>query len=198
MVRCHHHGDQKVLNLSMGGQIYWGRLDWECMFKPDYRFGDERSRPEPNDARQTAPLPAIVRAILGTMTDTDIVREAVARQLGRKPKDITDADYRNVEQLGLSRTGISELEPLRCLTSLQRLYLEGTHVTDLGPLVSLTKLQVLCVANTQVKDLSPLKALVSLKEIHLGGTKVSDEQVMELQNTLRGLKVVRHETGIRE
>jgi len=374
MVRCHHHGDQKVLNLSMGGQIYWGRLDWEYMFKPDYRFGDERSWPDPNDARQTVPLPATVRALLDTMTDRDIVCEAVARQLGRKPKDITDADYQNVEQLDLSRTGISELEPLRALvklkklylhdsqisnlepltsltslrelrlsrtrvsslrpvavltnlqklwvdgtkvtnleplrnliglelldlgytpvtnieplrgltnlkmlwlpatqacelenlrnlvnlqelylwdtevsdleplvtltklrtlnlshtkvsnieplkaltsleclqlarskvdnieslrrlTSLQRLYLEGTPITDLGPLVGLTKLQVLCLANTQVKDLGPLKALVSLKEIHLGGTNVSDEQVTELQNTLRGLKVVRHETGIRE
>ncbi len=41
MVRCHHHGSNRVLNLSTAGQIYWGKLDWEKMFKPDYRFGDE-------------------------------------------------------------------------------------------------------------------------------------------------------------
>ncbi|MCH8119146.1 MAG: hypothetical protein IIC00_05390, partial [Planctomycetes bacterium] len=38
-VRCNHHGS-RCLNLSVGGQIWWGPLNWEYMFKPDYRFGD--------------------------------------------------------------------------------------------------------------------------------------------------------------
>jgi hypothetical protein len=38
-VRCHHHGSQ-CLNLSVGGQIWWGPRDWEYMFKPDYRFSE--------------------------------------------------------------------------------------------------------------------------------------------------------------
>ncbi len=42
IVRCHHHGSKR-LNLSVGGQIYWGQLNWEYMFKRDYRFGDESS-----------------------------------------------------------------------------------------------------------------------------------------------------------
>jgi TolB protein len=51
MVRCSHHGGP-YLNLSVGGQIWWGQRDWEYMFKPDYRFGDEspkrqRSRIQP-------------------------------------------------------------------------------------------------------------------------------------------------------
>jgi hypothetical protein len=42
MVRCMHHGyNNRVLNLSTGGQIYWGDLNWEETFKSDYRFGDE-------------------------------------------------------------------------------------------------------------------------------------------------------------
>jgi len=42
MIRCNHHGEQ-CLNLTAGGQIYWGQLNWEYMFKRDYRFGDELS-----------------------------------------------------------------------------------------------------------------------------------------------------------
>ncbi|UCE50331.1 MAG: protein kinase, partial [Phycisphaerales bacterium] len=41
IVRCFCHGSSKVLNMSVGGQIWWGPLNWEYMFKPDYRLGDE-------------------------------------------------------------------------------------------------------------------------------------------------------------
>ena len=36
MVRCYHHGSGRVLNLSAGGEIWWGPLDWEYMFRADY------------------------------------------------------------------------------------------------------------------------------------------------------------------
>ncbi|MHC4325873.1 MAG: HEAT repeat domain-containing protein, partial [Planctomycetota bacterium] len=36
MVRCHHHGSNRVLNLSAGGEIWLGPLNWEYMFRPDY------------------------------------------------------------------------------------------------------------------------------------------------------------------
>ncbi len=131
---------------------------------------------------------------LATLTNLRILNLSQTKVSNIKPlKDLT-----NLEFLYLIRTEVNNIEPLRYLTSLKRFYLEGTSVTDLGPLVGLANLQVLCLANTQVKDLSPLKALVSLKEIHLGGTNVSDNQVKELQNTLPGLKVVRHEAVIPE
>ncbi|MHC4117620.1 MAG: serine/threonine protein kinase [Planctomycetota bacterium] len=41
IIRCHHHGSNRVLNLSMGGQIYWSPLDWEPILEKDYRSGDE-------------------------------------------------------------------------------------------------------------------------------------------------------------
>jgi hypothetical protein len=44
MLRCLHHGSKKVLNLSVSGQVWWGQLNWEYMFKPDYRIGDLSSR----------------------------------------------------------------------------------------------------------------------------------------------------------
>ena len=41
IIRCHHHGTNEVLNLSLSGQIYRSPLDWERMFKVDYRFIDD-------------------------------------------------------------------------------------------------------------------------------------------------------------
>jgi len=56
MVRCHHHGSNRVLNLSTGGQIYWGKLDWEKMFKADYRFGDESPRQQQREIQPARQL----------------------------------------------------------------------------------------------------------------------------------------------
>ncbi len=64
MVRCHHHGSNRVLNLSAGGQIYWGRVSWEYMFKPDYRFGDELSGQPLQPVRPPAPQTKIAESPL--------------------------------------------------------------------------------------------------------------------------------------
>ncbi len=39
IVRCIDHGPEMVLNLSVGGQIYWSALGWEQMFAPTSRAG---------------------------------------------------------------------------------------------------------------------------------------------------------------
>jgi len=44
MVRCHHHGEGQVLNVSLAGQIYWGRTNWEYMFIEDRRLADLRRK----------------------------------------------------------------------------------------------------------------------------------------------------------
>jgi len=44
LVRCRH--GSRVLNLPVGGQVYWSPGDWEPLFMPDYRRGDELPRDE--------------------------------------------------------------------------------------------------------------------------------------------------------
>jgi hypothetical protein len=44
LTRCLHHGS-RTLNLSVGGRIYWSDMNWEFVFKPDYRLGDLSSEP---------------------------------------------------------------------------------------------------------------------------------------------------------
>ena len=174
MVRCHHHRNHQILNLSMGGQIYWGQLNWEYMFKPDYRFGNERGWSDSNEEHQKASPPPIIQALLGTMTDDDIVREAVARKLGKKLKDISNADYLKVNQLNLSGTGISDLEPLRTLVKLTKLYLHDSQISNLEPLILLTVLRELRLSRTRVSNLHPIAGLTKLQRLWVDGTKVKD------------------------
>ena len=36
MVRCYHHGSDRVLNVSAGGDLWWGALTWEHNLRSDY------------------------------------------------------------------------------------------------------------------------------------------------------------------
>ena len=64
---------------------------------------------------------------------------------------------------------ISDLEPIKGLTSLVRLHLRGT----------------------QVSDLDPIKGLTSLKWLYLNDAQVSDEQVATLKRALPKLIIAR-------
>ena len=98
---------------------------------------------------------------------------------------------RACQSLGLQRTQVVDLEPLKGLTSLQLLGLEGTQVVDLEPLQGLTSLQRLRLWRTQVVDLEPLKGLTSLQLLGLEGTQVSDDAVARLRAALPDLKIFR-------
>ncbi|MBW8040163.1 MAG: hypothetical protein FVQ85_09215 [Planctomycetes bacterium] len=139
---------------------------------------------------------AEITAVVGTSKDKDIIREAVARQLGKKSEDVTNDDYNKIDKLDLRDSEISDLEPIKGLTglkwldvrstqvsdletikgltSLERLYLNGTEVRDLEPIKGLTSLQELYIHDTQVSDLEPIRQLASLQKLGLRNTQVSD------------------------
>ncbi|MBP7052471.1 MAG: tetratricopeptide repeat protein [Phycisphaerae bacterium] len=165
MVRCTHHGEEKVLSLSMGGQVYWGPLGWESMFKKDYRFGDEDRVPRGSDPNERSSVWAVAAGI---------VREGVARSMGKDTNDVTAEDYQRIECLDLSNMPISELEPLRGMARLKRLYLHQTQASDLAPLASLTGLRELSLSQTRVSTLEPLTAMTNLKMLWLDDTDAAD------------------------
>jgi len=168
---CYHHGDGRVLNLSKGGQIYWSQLN-------------EKQRNAPDST-------TTVKAIRGIDKDINIVREAVARKLDKKPQELIAGDYKKVEQLDLSGSEISDLKPLEALTALKKLHLYDTHTSNLEPLASLNGLQGLWIDATQVSDLRPLYGLAGLKNLDIRQTNISDEQVAELQKSLPKLRIHR-------
>ena len=89
-------------------------------------------------------------------------------------------------------TGVSDLQPLHALASLQKLDLGGcTGVSDLQPLHALASLQGLSLHGcTGVSDLQPLHMLTSLQWLSLHGcTGVRKEAVAALRVARPGLEI---------
>ena len=117
---------------------------------------------------------AAVLGNLGGADESEVIREAVARSLGKPVEDVTPEDFASLSEITLANTDIEDLAPIATLTRLQDLDLDGTQVQDLTPLAALTSLQELTLRGTQVQDLGPLAALTSLQNIGLEGTQVQD------------------------
>ena len=69
---------------------------------------------------------------------------------------------------------VSDLTPLKNLTTLSQLWLQHNNVSDLTPLESLTDLRDLSLFDNAVSDLTPLKNLTELIWLNLGRNPVSD------------------------
>ena len=151
---CHHHGSGRILNLSMGGQVYWSQVK--------------------EQQRKTDSLTTTVEYVGGTGRDANIIREAVARKLGKNPQELIAADYKKVEQLDLSRSEISDIQTLEAMTELKILHLYDTGVSDLAPLKALTDLRELRLSRTNIKNIEPLSTLTGLKGLWIDGTQVSN------------------------
>ncbi|MDI9432527.1 MAG: P-loop NTPase fold protein [Planctomycetota bacterium] len=108
------------------------------------------------------------------LKDRTIIREAMARSLGKSPSDLTDDDDQEVTDLYLSSSQVSDVTLLAALTNLQRLDLDGTQISGVTPLAALTNLQLLDLDGTRVSDVTPLAALTNLQWLDLRDTQVRD------------------------
>jgi len=130
---------------------------------------------------------AEIVAVVGKSKDADIIREAIARQLNKKPDELIDEDYSKITELNLRDSEISDIEPLKGLSSLKMLDLSGTKVSNLELLKGLSGLEVLYLSGTQVSDLEPIKGFGSLKGLDLSNTHVSDLEPIKELSSLEGL-----------
>ena len=78
----------------------------------------------------------------------------------------------NLKELNLGGCrGLSDVSPLSNLVNLKELGLYQTQVSDVSPLAGLINLKVLSLDHTNVSDISQLSNLVNLKELNLGGCR---------------------------
>lgn len=138
--------------------------------------------PYPTEATQ-------ITVVVGASEDADIVRETIARRLGKRPDELTSDDYGSITRLDLSGSEICDLEPIKALTCLRWLSLSWTKVTDLEPMKGLTSLQELYLSGTKVADLQLIRELRSLQRLDLRGMHVSDEEVAKLREALPDLTI---------
>jgi internalin A len=163
---------------------------------------------DPTIAAATATTQALPSLEKGQDPDSfEIIEADIRDQLGLPEGPISDEDLKKVTELHLTFSKVSDLTPLKSLTSLRELSLRGTQVSDLTALKSLTSLQVLDLDGTQVSDFTVLKRLTSLQVLYLGGTDIrdltdleglSDIQKLDLGHTrVSDLSVLRHLGALR-
>lgn len=115
-----------------------------------------------------------VASVTEAVQPDGLIREAIARQLGMKLGQLTDANFAALTTLDLQGMEISDISSLSSLTSMRRLILSGTQVSDLGALRGLSDLTRLDIRDTPVADVAPLSSLVNLEFLDLGATQLSD------------------------
>ena len=135
------------------------------------------------------PEVAEIADVIGTSKDVDIIREAMARALLKKPDELTDSDYNRIKELDLPGTEISDLSTLESLAELEKLSISRTPVNDIDPLKQLKKLHKLYLHHTKVSDIGPLEGITSLRELDLGATQVKEIDVLAKLTDLQRLSI---------
>ena len=96
------------------------------------------------------------------------------------------------EEIDLSgSTVITSLKPLDQLKSLKVLDISSSDITDLFPIRNLTTIEILDCSNTKVENLQPLKYSKSLKQLYISNTPVSSITVIEIFENLELLHMER-------
>ena len=111
---------------------------------------------------------------------------------GELPKNISQLS--GLSALNLDYADVSDLSPLKGMSSLDTLYMNGTMVDDLTPLKDLCALKSLMMNQTKVSDLTPLAGLNALQNLWMDETDVEDlSSLSGLQNlqllTMKNTKV---------
>jgi Leucine-rich repeat (LRR) protein len=109
-----------------------------------------------------------------TNNSDKIIAEAIGSQLNKNPNELTNKDYKKVQNLSLEGSNVVDLTILAKCTNLQILSLAKTQVIDISPLSNLTKLSQLYLYETKVSDIKPLESLRNLEFLKLDNTPVSD------------------------
>jgi hypothetical protein len=120
-------------------------------------------------------------------SDEEIIREAIAEQLNKKPGELQSEDYTQIEHLNLVGLGITDISFLEKLINLSAILIAANKITDLTPLKGLTNLELLNLEGNQITDISPLKDLAALTELYLGKNQITDISPLKGLTKLKGL-----------
>ncbi len=95
----------------------------------------------------------------------------------------------SLRHLSLRGNTISDMSPLKDLATLTFLHIGYNNISDLSPLKDLTTLTFLNLDDNRISDLSPLKDLPNLTELHLDDNNISDMTPLKDLTTLTFLNI---------
>ena len=86
----------------------------------------------------------------------------------------------NLTEINISNNkNINNLDPLKEVTNLKKIFCSGTPITDLTPLKDLIDLQILEANNTKINNLKPLAGLTSLEKLSIENSGLNNLQGLE-------------------
>jgi len=139
----------------------------------------------------------------GSIIFKDPVLEALVMEItGKSSGEIKYEDVRHITELD-SDDGISELDGIQCLESLNFLRLTGhgclsDYVRDLEPLADLEELDRLYLSQNCIEDISPIAGLTGLVELDLIQNEVNDLRYISNMSGLKKLSISRYDIEIEE
>ena len=95
----------------------------------------------------------------------------------------------NLIALKLNNNRVSDLSALSGLENLTHLYLWKNDITDVEPLRDLTQLELLRFTDNSVSDVSALEGLVNLRSLRLKNNRVSDVSALSGLENLEDLQL---------
>lgn len=121
--------------------------------------------------------------------DETIIRNTIARQLGKSPDNLTEKDYNSLQDFSLSRNSVSDISYLSNLTNLTYLYLSHNQISNLSSISNLINLTDLYLSSNQISDISSLSSLANLAKLYLTDNKISDISVLFNSTSLAELSL---------
>ena len=107
--------------------------------------------------------------------------------------EITDisklANQTSLEILSLNYTDITEEDLTKLPPKLRCLYLEGTNITDISKLANQTSLETINLNDSRITKEGLSELPPKLKILHLGCTDITDQEIHQLKQLNKSLKV---------
>ncbi|MGI2297582.1 leucine-rich repeat domain-containing protein [Paenibacillus sp. GXUN7292] len=80
----------------------------------------------------------------------------------------------HIKSISLNQNPLSDIGPLKSLTSLDSLMLTQTQVTDLSPLAGMENIRMLGIADSKVRNLGPVATLTGLSMLDITHNQITD------------------------
>ena len=134
-----------------------------------------------------APAPACSDPV--TFADANL--EAAIRDRLGVTGAISKADLESLRSLPAAERGITSLEGLQCAVNLNIANLSNNNISDLTPLKDMTSFQRLVLTSNTISDVSPLAGLTDLIQLYLARNPISNISSLETLTKMRLLTLDR-------
>jgi Leucine-rich repeat (LRR) protein len=122
------------------------------------------------------------------------MEESALKELRMSKTKVTNLDpLKNISTLQFLETSFTPITSLTALSeseNLERLDISNTNITTLEPLSKLTKLRLLYANNTKIASLKPLTSIAALERVYCDNTGVKLGQAQELTKSKTTILVV--------